>query len=567
MRLGLAALPIVIAGWTLFADTTRGQDQAKPTPAQAPPSVDGAVSKWSLTVQRFGDDELLIFEIAKTDSGYSAQTIDAQAPLVDPKIVDPRHDGKTLAFVIASEGGKHPFSGVIGPDGKARGSIRLANVVMPAVAAKTDHVKTNPLDHKRMMTLRTANREPDAVKRVEALRELLKDDPHHPANGDILRSILSIAEKAKIKAEDASKLWEEWQADAAPYGEAWLALAREEAAQALRGQKPYAELALGIAQKASDTLPPDASAQRRAEALAVLADAATTAGKADLAKSLQQRRDEAEAALDKEFQASFPPFERKPATRPDPTKDAVVLIEAFTNSENTAAAAIEAALAGLAESYKPTDVIVIEHHLHNPSADPLASPDSIARAKALNVRITPTVFLNGKPAAVDGGAPRYSERAYRELGALVEKELKGTKKGSIEASAARTGDEIQIKVDAKADPTQTSLPNLKLRLALTENAVKFVSGNGLRVHRRIVRSMPGGIDGAALKDGQAQFTATIKVSDLKAAIHKTLGEDHTAASYKRGMAPVELSGLTLIAFLQNDADKTVSHAVAVPVGP
>ena len=54
-----------------------------------------------------------------------------------------------------------------------------------------------------------------------------------------------------------------------------------------------------------------------------------------------------------------------------------------------------------------------------------------------------------------------------------------------------------------------------LRLALTEESIRYVGGNKLRFHHHVVRAFPGGTEGKDLNDGKGKVEVTLNLGDLK----------------------------------------------------
>ena len=86
--------------------------------------------------------------------------------------------------------------------------------------------------------------------------------------------------------------------------------------------------------------------------------------------------------------------------------DRVVLVEMFTGAECPPCVAADKAFDALGKTFKPSDVILLQYHLHIPGPDPLTNPDSISRSRFYKDAVdgTPSILMNGKPGP-DGGGP------------------------------------------------------------------------------------------------------------------------------------------------------------------
>jgi hypothetical protein len=128
----------------------------------------------------------------------------------------------------------------------------------------------------------------------------------------------------------------------------------------------------------------------------------------------------------------------------------------------------------------------------------------------------------------------------------------------LSAAAIRTGDKIAI--TAKVENLDKPGEKVRLRLALVEDWVRYKGGNGLQYHHRVVRAMPGGAKGIAVKDKAYEHKANVDLSELRATLNKYLNED-----YPEGPRPMRLRNLSVVAFVQNDESAEVLQAVNVPV--
>ncbi len=159
-----------------------------------------------------------------------------------------------------------------------------------------------------------------------------------------------------------------------------------------------------------------------------------------------------------------------------------------------------------------------------------------------------------------------SEAKYKQFREVIERQLESKKGGEIKLSASQSGDEITIHAQAtlvnKAEPAQ-SRP--RLRLALTEKAIRYVGTNKLRFHHQVVRSFPGGLEGKDLSSGQGQLDVKLSLLALKRDIETYLSDFAKQHPFPTPLPEVALENLSVVAFVQDDANKHVLHAVSVPV--
>ena len=102
-------------------------------------------------------------------------------------------------------------------------------------------------------------------------------------------------------------------------------------------------------------------------------------GKSDELKALEVRFARLDTLLDKEYLAKMPPFKSDPFSgRKSKSNRVVVVVELFTGAQCQPCIAADLGFDGLEMSYKPSDVILLQYHLHIPSPDPLANADTKA---------------------------------------------------------------------------------------------------------------------------------------------------------------------------------------------
>ncbi len=146
--------------------------------------------------------------------------------------------------------------------------------------------------------------------------------------------------------------------------------------------KPYADISLQLAQETDKDLGLTANLDRRAAVAGMLAYAAKLAGKADIAKEAEARAAALESQIDQEYLKKVPPFHPEAfAGRKNSKADSVVLIELFTGAQCPPCVGVDVAFDALLQTYKPTEVIGLQHHLHIPRPDPLSNKDTEARSE------------------------------------------------------------------------------------------------------------------------------------------------------------------------------------------
>ena len=198
----------------------------------------------------------------------------------------------------------------------------------------------------------------------------------------------------------------------------------------------------------------------------------------------------------------------------------------------------------------------------------MTNKDAIARQKYYGdeVRGTPSTFINGKSESGGGGPMAASEAKYDEYRGLVDELLEGDRKADVTLSANRQGDQIEINAEATASDKPkdgAKAPSqLKLRLAITEESIRYIGNNKLRFHHHVVRAFPGGTDGKTLVDGKGRVEIKVNLADLKKEIEAYVSDYAKNRPFPGVLPEVALKDLSVVAFVQDDSDKSILAAVS-----
>ncbi|QEH37542.1 hypothetical protein OJF2_61330 [Aquisphaera giovannonii] len=571
----LVGLAAVIA----WSPGTRGDD----------PPKKGVEGTWKLVVLAYGTDEFAVVKLEEKDGKLTGTVPSVQKQVLgnDAEIaVDPaKPDSDAVAFTLKGQGGSSRFEGRLAKDGPAAGKVlgtfAFRGEPYPALLERTTSDKVGAMSQSDMVKEYVAAAQGrDPKTKVAKLKESIRKHAGSPTLHLFYGALLEAAEDAGLAAEDVKQVVADWSREAEPYGAAWVNSVRQKALKAIGAHKPYASLAVELAQKVDKEMGETATLEERAAVVGLLARAATLAGKADIAKEAADRSAKLEAQLDEEYHKKVPPFKTQPFQgRKDGKADRVVLMELFTGAQCPPCVAADVAFDGLLTTYKPTEFIGLQYHLHIPGPDPLTNEDSIARQQyyGTEVRGTPSTFFNGHSQAGGGGPMGYSEGKYNEFKEIVENQLEGARGASIKLSADRIGDVVNIAAEAtlskksgapaekKDQDGDAAKSKPRLRLALTEEAIRYVGGNKLRYHHHVVRDFPGGVEGKDVSSGSGEVKVKLNLADLKREIEEYLSKSAKTRPFPNPLPEVEFKDLSVVAFVQDDADKKILGAVSVPV--
>ena len=294
-----------------------------------------------------------------------------------------------------------------------------------------------------------------------------------------------------------------------------------DAAAALAGTKEHAAPAVEQAGPLAKALGDKTPVETQLEVLGVLARPLRTLGRGDELKPIQARLDKIDADRDKEYLAKSPPFKATPFAGRKDKSDRAVVMELFTGAQCPPCVAADVAFDALQKAYKPTDLVLIQYHLHIPGPDPLTNPDAVARCQVLRGEQHPEHVLQRRPGGRGGGGMANAETKFKQYGGIIDPLLEKT---------------TDVKVGRQGDPhgrqgrhRRRGRPNadgedMKLRLLVVEENVKYVGGNQLRFHHQVVRAMPGGADGVAVKDKAIKHTATVDLGEVRKGLTKYLDD-------------------------------------------
>lgn len=559
---------------------------------------EGLAGRWMLVILSSGESNQAIIDIKGDSGAYTGEPVALPAGSTIPTV---ERKGDHVTVMLDVGGNKYQFAGTLvneGDDaGRILGVFGRGGTVSPARLEKTEDEKLSRSSISPLLTKVSAierDKETAASERMEKLEALLSDAPPSPANQRVYQAILNLAGEAKLSDEQVGQHIENWLADARKYGPQWVDQCRLNAIRALDDQQPYAELSLKLAQQAEAALGDDATLEQQSAVVAQLASAARSAGKEDLAKLAEARSAKIETALDEEYHRTVPPFEpKKFAGRESAENNRVVLMELFTGAQCPPCVAADVGFDALLKTYQPTELVTLQYHLHIPGPDPLTNADTVARSKYYAVRGTPSTYFNGVSEAYGGGGMANAEKKYDQYREVIDTRLKEARAAEIKLNVTRSGDSIIVtgsaqaklpqakkqtaeakekpandteKSDKEGDAKEADEPNepkLRLRLALTEESIRYVGSNKLRFHHHVVRAMPGGVEGLEMVAGQCQVNQTIDLAEVRKSLEEYLSSDDR--KYPYALPEIRLEELSLVAFVQDDSDKSVWHAVTLKV--
>jgi hypothetical protein len=366
---------------------------------------------------------------------------------------------------------------------------------------------------------------------------------------------------------DEVRAWAERAVQAGrSYGDRLQAAVGLRVVQALAGQPEYAAVALDQAQRTARLLEPSDDPAVQLPILEALARVLRQAGKAEEVKDVLARIATLEERESRDFAAKVGFRPEKFAGRRAKSERAV-LLEVFTGAESPPCVAADLAADAVTQAYPPSDVVVLEYHLHIPGPDPLTNPASEARAKYYAAQIadsTPAALVNGKGEAGGGGGLAAVKTKFLQYKAAIDPLLETPARARLQVTAERSGETVTI--SARVGGLAKTGRGVRLRLALVEESVRYRGGNGIRYHHHVVRAFAGGPDGIPLTQASSEHQVSVNLDELRGTLNAYLDKyqkDNEGLTFSD--RPLGLRKLRVVAFVQDDAIQDVLQAVQVEV--
>jgi hypothetical protein len=383
-----------------------------------------------------------------------------------------------------------------------------------------------------------------------------------PAAFDAALDLLRKAPQLKLTAAEVEKLIRVAQQQGGPYGPVFVGVALAPIAEALAGQLGDASGALAALEPTVKGLSTDDPAGARVTVLSAYQRVLEIAGRRDAAKGVAAEVAKLELVLDAEYAKTVPPF--KPAAfagRKDKTANQVAVMELFTGAQCPPCVAADVAFDALGRAYKSTELVLLQYHLHIPGPDPLTNADTVARQRYYAVTSTPSTFFNGTRAAAGGGGMAAAESKFKQYAGVIDPILEKSTDTKVAGKATRTGDAIDVALEVAGGDGE----DMKLRVLVCEETVRYVGGNALRLHHHVVRAMPGGAGGVAINEGTFKHTVRVDLGTVRKGLTTYLDEFARTRPFPKPERPMEMKELKVIALVQNDKTKQIVQAAQLEV--
>ena len=533
---------------------------------------------WQLVIIDLSETPLFAFEAKAEGTGLAATISDPGNMGPNLKLGKAAASPAGLALDFSLGGTDAKYTTASAPEADSLlGTMTFRGRVYPVRLEKIDGEKIVPLREERTLSTMymAAMRDREPAGKLAKLKAIVGEGgPTSPKTGMVDEALHKALVATKAPEAEVKAHADRWVAAAKPYGEPLTVQVLGQVYEGLKGKAgyeamaketgaTYGPIAFSAAVAADKALAAEATAELKVAAASKLLAAARIVGNSEIVATTEARIAKLDAVLDAEYHAKVPPFKPAPAAARKSGSTQVALMELFTGAQCPPCVAADVGFDALISSYKPTELITLQYHLHIPGPDPLTNGDSEDRQKYYGSEIggTPSTFFNGKSAAGGGGGMGGSEGKFNEYRKLIDPLTEGKATAKVDLSAKLDGDTIKVSAVAEAKTGEKSKPYL--RLALIEEQVKYVGGNGLRYHHHVVRKFIGGAAGKALADGTVKVEETLTLADVRKFQNASIAEFEAKSAFPNPLPPIELKGLSVVAFVQDDADKSILQAAQV----
>jgi hypothetical protein len=401
----------------------------------------------------------------------------------------------------------------------------------------------------------------DAREKAAALNETIEKNPASPVAYLATVELAGVLPETGARDEDVKAIAEKAIGIAADYGPEMKDVAVVRVAVKLITSKKAPALAVEYARRVLKGLPAGAPPAAQIPVLKTLNSALKQADMMDQVKEVGERLAKLETALDDEYLKDAVPFKVEPFARERPN-ERVVLVELFTGAHCLPCIAADVAFDAALKSYKPRDVILLQYHTNIPELNLLINADADKRAAYYSLGRAPSTYVAGGTDLRLGGDKAKGKDSYSQLANAIKERLDGDAPAKIDLTAKQIGDDIVI--TATVSDLKHLGEDTKLRLVLIEEAVRYPGTNRQRIHHHVVRAMPGGVEGFALKEATAKQQVKVNLADLKKSLAKYL-EAANHGPFLDDEPPLDLKHLIVVAFIQNDRSKEVLQATQADV--
>jgi hypothetical protein len=556
----------ILAGWVLaiaVAMTGPGRLRAADSPFNG---------TWKVTAIDPGQEVALwLLKVQDKDGKPTAEVVAAGLPNFKDAKLENIHinEAKGLAFT-AHAGGLDIDFAIYPPEGEAAPKKLLgsAEIRGQRIFVRLEQTDAKEIDQKKAITpspevgeLRKALAMTDPKEKQKALKEFV-DKTNDPALGyRIGLELLSTMEKNDAAVADVRATAEKIVKTAGAYGPEIKVQAVQTVAKQLLSADKLAAVALEYARQAEQLLGKSDPPAQQVPVLKTLLAAQRKADKSADTKELVARIAKLDEVLDKEFAKNAIPFKPGTFAGRKGKSERVVLVELFTGAQCPPCVSADVAFDALLHTYQPSQVVLLQYHLHIPGPDPLTNKDSEKRGQFYGIQGTPSLFVDGQAGPPMGGYKQHSKERYDAVMKVLSDALETEPQAKLKLAGELQGQ--QLAIQAEVADLKKKGEDIRLCFVLVEEVVRYAGSNGQRLHHHVVRGFPGGVNGMALTKDADKQTVKVSLADVTKALDEYLNDFSKKRKYTFDDRPMDLKQLKLVAFIQDDASKEVLQAAQV----
>jgi len=402
-----------------------------------------------------------------------------------------------------------------------------------------------------------------AKSRFELDRDTVIRTPNDPRVFVAAIDLLKAAKAEKAAGKDVQEWAEIVLKSSEGYGPRFQA---DFSSRLLDSLADYPETAITIGKKMEAGLDAKAPLTARIRLLDLIAGALKKSGQVDQAKELGVKIEGLELPAYQDYVKTSIEFPITKYAGRKGKSNRAVLVELFTGAQCPPCVAADIAFDAVERTYKNTEVVLLQYHMHVPGPDALANADTDLRCSYYGEVIDgmPSILFNGKVGAPGGGDREDAKDKFLECRSVIEPLLE--KEASLQLTAQAVKKANKIDISAAVTGLQKPGEKIRLRLALVEDWVRYKGNNGMTYHHRVVRALPGGTKGLTLAKADGELKVTVDLDDVQRQLSKYLDDfANTKAPFPDGQRPLRLKPLHVVAFVQDDATMEVLQAVDVAV--
>ena len=380
--------------------------------------------------------------------------------------------------------------------------------------------------------------------------------------------MIKAAKENKADAKDVQEWVDSSLKSSELFGPRFLLKHQVRILTALQGRPEFVNVAAETARKISKQIDPKAPLDMQMQLYSSVAEALRNAKQKDEAVAFDARIEKLEGQAYAEYAKDSLNYKPVKYAGRKGKSDRAMLVELFTGAQCPPCVAADLAFDGLEKTYGPSEVVLLQYHLHVPRPEPMANADAdnrfkfYAAAYQQKVRGCPTGLFNGKPDVAGGGSRAEAPEIYQDFCEYINKRLEIPTTVKLSVKAAHT----------QGRQGHHPRQGHGARQARRQGAAAARPGRGLGPLQRRqrhavspprrgqVRAMPGGVNGIALKAKGEEHTASVDLAALRKTLNNYLDEE-----YPEGPRPMRMRHLHVVAFVQDDATTEVLQAIDVAV--